>query len=259
MSDYVAKPIDEEELDLALGRWLRTAPAVPEEPRTQPTLETAPTPSVPGLDLLAGLRRAGGNEALHRRLLRGFLEELGGTVGRLDAQLAAGDGAAAAHLLHTLKGTSATLGAVRVAAASAALEKELKATPSARPSLDELAAAIEEARASGAALGFGAPSGAVPAATAAGAAAAVGGVQVASLDRDAARKALAIARRLATSLASSDLAATSDLAELRSVLDPRFPGPLGELHDSLERLDFEAARAPLATLLGELEKGSDER
>jgi len=147
---------------------------------------------------------------------------------------------------------------VRVAAAAAALERELKATPSARPSLDELAAAIEEARASGAALGFGTPSGSV-AAVAAAAADGAGGAQVASLDRDGARKALAIGRRLSKSLASSDLAATSDLAELRAVLDPRLPKPLGELHDCLERLDFEAARAPLATLLGELEKGSDER
>src|SRR5262249_45132391 len=52
MSEHVGKPVDERELARVLGRFVRVGA---------------------GLDVASGVARAGGDAALHARLLRGFL------------------------------------------------------------------------------------------------------------------------------------------------------------------------------------------
>ncbi|MEO6324922.1 MAG: ATP-binding protein, partial [Thermoanaerobaculia bacterium] len=153
--EFVMKPflVDEifEVLARNLGLRYRT-----ETERSDALLTRVPVAS--GLDVADGLRRAGGNAELYERLIGSLALELGSAVPRLEILLDAGAPKEALHLLHTLKGTAATLGAARVASACAELEEALRRKPSERPSLEELAHAVSEARRGCEALGGGAES-----------------------------------------------------------------------------------------------------
>jgi two-component system, sensor histidine kinase and response regulator len=229
MSDYVAKPIEEAELFRVLARWLEVeAGAVLPGPEAQGGLPA----SVPGLDVAAGLRRVGGKAELYRRILGGVLRDLDAAAPRLRALLDAGDTAAVSRLLHTLKGTSGTVGADRVAEAAAAMEAALKAVPGTRPGLDEIAAAIDEVR-------RGATELRPPAAERAP-------VEDAPLPAaNVAHVALGIVSRLAGYLATSNLEATVCVAELKNILGPSLGDAIGELEVCVDRLDFAAAASRL--------------
>jgi CheY-like chemotaxis protein/HPt (histidine-containing phosphotransfer) domain-containing protein len=231
MSDYVAKPVEEEVLRQALARWLPVAGAIPAVApvRAAPPASTSLPAALPGLDVTAGLRRASGNADLYRRLAAGFGAEVGGLVARMQTLLADGDEAEVLRVAHTLKGTAATLGATRLAAQAA--EAEASVRGGTRPSLVPLAEAAAEIEASCRSLALPppAPTAAVPP-----------------------RDVLPLVRRLAAQVAASSFAATSSFAELKAQLDPGsapdLHAPLVDLEACLDRLDFEAARAPLATL-----------
>lgn len=74
------------------------------------------------LDEAAGLRFAGGQPALYRRLLLRFVETQGDLLVRLEGALADGNVHEAARLLHTLKSAAATIGSQRVSALACELE-----------------------------------------------------------------------------------------------------------------------------------------
>jgi len=245
MSDYVAKPIEEDELYQALGRWLKVevagegAPAaIPEAP---PEADSLPA-SLPGLDVASGLRRTGGNADLYRRLLAGLLHDLVNVVPQLGDAFGRGDTVQARHLLHTLKGTAATVGAIRVAKVAAGLEAEVKSSPESRPSLDELAGAVDEARSAAESL--------VPPPEVEAPPAAAG----AALEGPRAILALTVARRLADDVASNNLSALTTFAELKTALDGCEAGPLRELEESLSLLDFGAASDLLTAVTAELSR-----
>ena len=124
MNDHVPKPIDVEELYGALARWLPDPPA-----DGAPTADVVPgagdLPPLPGIDAAAGLHRAGGQEALYRRLLRLFERQLQRFLPELRAALDGGDYAAASSLVHSLKGAASTVGAHSIDLASQALERVL--------------------------------------------------------------------------------------------------------------------------------------
>jgi two-component system sensor histidine kinase/response regulator len=236
MSDYVPKPIEEQELYRALGRFLRLAANTGED---SGEIATTPLPAaLPGLDLAAGVRRAGGNAYLYRRLLSGFLSEAGEIAPRLDALLHRGERSSALDLLHTLKGTAGTVGARRVADSAAALERALKEAPHRPLESAELFAALAEVCSGAAALALPAP--APPAAPAP------------ALDQDSARRLLPLLERLAEDLANSNLAATSSFAELKQQLGGSSPAALEQLEACIHRLDFEAAAAHLAGIRSKL-------
>jgi two-component system, sensor histidine kinase and response regulator len=145
MSDYVSKPIDEGQLMKVLGRFLAAA-----DDR---------------LDVTAGVRQASGNVALYERLVQRFRDENEHTLTNLRALVDRGDRDDALRLLHTLKGTAATLGARALADAAASLERTLSAVilseakdplPSAQlkttAELDELAKALDDFRGAAARL-----------------------------------------------------------------------------------------------------------
>jgi signal transduction histidine kinase/DNA-binding response OmpR family regulator/HPt (histidine-containing phosphotransfer) domain-containing protein/HAMP domain-containing protein len=148
MNDFVAKPIDPEELHRCLRKWLpnlATAPALSESP------SASPLPNPPGFDLAAALQRLNGDAGLLVRLLRGFALEHAGTMDRLDALVREDRAAEAAAMLHALKGAAANLGAVDLAAAARRTEQELKSGQ--QPgSLAALATALDQAIAAIAAL-----------------------------------------------------------------------------------------------------------
>ncbi len=125
MVDFVAKPVDPEELSLCLKKWLhayvRRTPVSAAE-RAAPEL-----PELPGFDLAAALHRLDGDLSRLTRLLRGYAEERRDALLQLDALLQAQAGAATADLLHALRGAAANLGATDLAVVARQLEQEIRA------------------------------------------------------------------------------------------------------------------------------------
>ncbi|MFZ4702444.1 MAG: response regulator, partial [Candidatus Methylumidiphilus sp.] len=131
MVDFVSKPVDPDELTLALQRWIK--------PRARPDLTQdrgqsntdIPNHSVlpnflPGFDLDQALKRLEGNRNLLSRLLHCFYDEQQAMKSRLDALLDSGQNSEAAMLLHTFRGVAANLGATELAHFARLLELEIK-------------------------------------------------------------------------------------------------------------------------------------
>ncbi len=128
MVDFVAKPINPDELTAILKKWLKiseTAHVIPDEV-TICTKATQPLESMSGFDIAAALRRMNGNENLLRSLLLQFVQEHANAAEELKALLSEGKTYEAQHLAHTIKGAAGTVGAVRLAEAASALEQELR-------------------------------------------------------------------------------------------------------------------------------------
>lgn len=223
MSDYISKPIEEKDLLRVLARWVgEPAVTLPSSP------EAGPVQLLPGLNTVDGVRRASGNADLYRRLLREFDSELPDTVARIRRKLETGAREDALALLHTLKGGAATLGARRIAEEAAAIEAALRRGEDVRTvAIDE---AVEEVRRSIAvALDTPRP------------------------EHDAAQTAFAapgsallpIARRLEQQLRENNLGAVESFHELKTAAGPWFLQPMLAVESSLDRLDFDAARAHL--------------
>jgi two-component system sensor histidine kinase/response regulator len=243
MSDYIAKPIEEEELHRVLARWLRVAEAAPREAAAAAAAAASAVPAaLHGFVVEEGLRRAGGNAELYRRLVAAFVRDVDGLVPRLAACLEGEDVPGALHILHTLKGTAATAGARRVAEEAASLEAALKRAPRAKPSLAALGASVDEVLKDRALLEAPAP-------------AAFTGVP-APLGAAAARDALPVARRLLAHVKESNLAASTTFQELKAVLEGGLPREIGELEAALDILDFEAAGKTTEALARSLESAA---
>src|SRR5438874_8663782 len=131
MSDYIAKPIEEKQLLEVLAKWIDVGEPFLSGHTGMSGLHDVPE-MLPGLMAGDGIRRASGNVALYKRLLAEFRRELDGAA-PMDADR-----------LHTLKGSSSTLGARRIAEAAAALEQ--RARKGEPLSLDELHLAINEVK-----------------------------------------------------------------------------------------------------------------
>jgi len=127
MNDYVAKPIDENELLTVLSRWLPVDQSGA-GPRPDPSHAATSFPDLPGVDVAAGLNRVGGNRELFAKLVRDFLKHNEAVVQEVRAALHQGETSLALEMLHTLKGSSGTFGAMEVAAAAAALETAVRAS-----------------------------------------------------------------------------------------------------------------------------------
>jgi two-component system sensor histidine kinase/response regulator len=148
MNDYLAKPIDPDALEAALLRWVRPAAA------PAPTIGTVealasdaqsddhgiPT-DIPGLDVVAGLKRVRGKKPLFLELLGKFVTGQADAVDRIQAALAADDKDSAERIAHTVKGIAGNLGAAGLQQAAAAVEAAIRAgTP---PDLDAMAAPLD--------------------------------------------------------------------------------------------------------------------
>ncbi|GEO80647.1 PAS domain S-box protein [Pararhodospirillum oryzae] len=136
MNDHLVKPLDPSRLYACLERWLaaRCPAAGPggggkarERRALPPALPVLPPALARVLDLDAASRALGGNHALLRRLLGVFATEAAPRLQTLPGLLAAGDIDAARLLIHTLKGTAATLGAFPLSERAAVLEGFLEA------------------------------------------------------------------------------------------------------------------------------------
>ena len=127
MNDHLTKPLEPSALSATLSRWLAhrleddAGQAAPHSARGG--LAEPPTP---GLDMQAGLGRAGGNGELYRKLLRSFVTTYADEPARLSEELRAHRLEDAAQRLHALEGVAGNLGAVELAEAAAALGSALR-------------------------------------------------------------------------------------------------------------------------------------
>ncbi len=132
MNDHVGKPFNLDELVRVLRKLggLEHVPAAEparlavQQPTGELDAESAAALAA-GVDLELALRRLGGKRASYVRLLGSFVRDLALLPEQLRGQLAQGDFESATRLLHTLKGTAATLGATAMAAEAGEAEARL--------------------------------------------------------------------------------------------------------------------------------------
>jgi polar amino acid transport system substrate-binding protein len=124
MNDHIAKPINVENMFSTMARWITPAePVFPEPAIKETSLDDQSIPTLPGINLDAGLAVAQGNKTLFRKLLVKFRDSHGDFINEYQFARQSGDPEAAARLLHTLKGVAGNIGATQVQQACLSLEQ----------------------------------------------------------------------------------------------------------------------------------------
>jgi len=155
MVDFVAKPIEPEQLFKTLLRWAgkeggvaatqtpahATTAITPGPAAATPALGLLPA-HVDGLDLQAGLRRVLGREDRYLELLKNFVREQTDACARISQALNEGKLQEAERAAHTLKGLAGTIGAHALHDAAQQLENSMHA-PDASTHIPEVAHCLQ--------------------------------------------------------------------------------------------------------------------
>jgi len=133
MNDYIAKPIDPQDLAAKLLRWIKPSRLRARRPsrRTRTpahpaTVRKVSLEGIAGLDAALGLSQVLGREPLYHHLLVRFAADQSGVPTRLAEAIAAADWSQAERLAHTLKGVSAQIGALELRELAERLEQALR-------------------------------------------------------------------------------------------------------------------------------------
>lgn len=131
MNDFIAKPIDERDLNRKLAKWLPpdkiAGIEVPSRSRApaQAVSPPADSGSVQALNWEAAVEQMGSDKVLYQQLLKTFMHDHSGDVQKIRDALHQGDITLAHRISHTLKGILGLLGAATVHHTAAAIEKSL--------------------------------------------------------------------------------------------------------------------------------------
>ena len=124
MNDFLAKPIDPQELSAVLLRWIPARrPALPIATR-HPSFDLPE--GIAGLETGLGLANMAGKTGLYMAILRRYVDGQRGIGQQIRRALGRGNRATAHKLAHTLKGISANIGATQVQQRAAALEQAIR-------------------------------------------------------------------------------------------------------------------------------------
>jgi two-component system, sensor histidine kinase and response regulator len=138
MNDFIGKPVLVDALIRVLSQWIK--PREPSNKTERSMVEAARSiqrpdresdhdvafpKDLPGFAVGQAMQMLCGNQAMLRHLIVGFCAQFADSRAELDAHLAAGDFAAAAALLHQIKGAAGNLAAVRLLSAAEGLEAEI--------------------------------------------------------------------------------------------------------------------------------------
>jgi len=140
MNDIISKPLDVQQMFACIQRHLHT------DSHESGTLPPATLAAAQALDLAELRQTLGDDDQLIARLLIQFQQETRQLHAQLKQYLADHDQAAAARLIHTLKGHAGTFGAARLAKLSRQIEQAIREERSAEQAtlLPELFASLDE-------------------------------------------------------------------------------------------------------------------
>jgi signal transduction histidine kinase/CheY-like chemotaxis protein/HPt (histidine-containing phosphotransfer) domain-containing protein len=129
MNDYVAKPIELDQLYEVLKKWIK--PRKISEPDTQQTQKDKGEDLIlpeylPGIDIKNGLTRVTGNKRLFQELIISFQKINGLIVDKIKKAIDEDNREEALRLVHSIKGTSGSLGALNLSTSAKELEKTIK-------------------------------------------------------------------------------------------------------------------------------------
>jgi len=124
MNDYLSKPVEPKRLAATLGKWLATPPRARQ---SEPPQEAAAAPGKACFHPQELLARLGGDEALARKIITAFLQDVPQQLGDLKKQLAAGNARGARLAAHALKGAAATVAAPALHAVFSQVQEEAAA------------------------------------------------------------------------------------------------------------------------------------
>ena len=126
MNDFIAKPIDIDQMFLTLSRWVKPRAGADAAFAKPPSQQPTPIPHVAELDIAKVMQRIGNDGDLFRNMLRWFRDGQSDYVRSMRAAIAAGDHITAQRLAHTLKGAAGDIGATRLCEAAKRLESTLQ-------------------------------------------------------------------------------------------------------------------------------------
>ena len=119
---HLGKPIDSQELYAIMGQYLkRTGTISAEINSAEETAEAFPV--LDGFDSEQGKASAQGKRAIYKKLLRSLYTQLTGAFAGFPDRMSSLTFEEIQHEAHTIKGTAATVGAIRLASAAAAIDK----------------------------------------------------------------------------------------------------------------------------------------
>lgn len=136
MNDFIAKPVNPEELIGVLCHWVGRKEAIsvsgatplPEEQtaQTKVTATGHTLQSLPGFDFTNVLSMVGGDEGVVKELLSGFREDMDAIEAEIAVQIEGHNFSAAGDLMHRIKGTAGNVGAMELHKVAAGMEVALK-------------------------------------------------------------------------------------------------------------------------------------
>jgi two-component system sensor histidine kinase/response regulator len=111
MNDYLAKPIQPDQLAEMISRWVASQPESASRARESNNALRTQDQRV-SFDKSLLLERLEGDEKIYEEIIRLFLEDVPGQIRSLQEAVSGGDGAMAERQAHTLKGASGNVGAL---------------------------------------------------------------------------------------------------------------------------------------------------